>query len=305
MQLQRAATVFLTSVLLAACTTLAGNAEPLEIAITIDDLPVHGPIPTGQTSAEISNRLIATLTQAKVPATIFVNGSWTESEPATSPILGQWDEAGFQLANHGWSHRHLNEMELPEFEKELARNDELLRRYGGNWRWFRYPFLDEGETAEKRSEARRLLARHGYSVATVTMDFSDWAWTAPYARCLAKDDKAEILRLEDAYLTAARESADFSRKLSREVHGRDIPYVLLLHGGAMTSHMLPQLLELYREAGFSFVPLGAAQSDIAYRGEMDPKLPPPSQGLESAAHDKGVALPSRTSFAALLESSCR
>ena len=223
MRRKLAVTAVLCSGLLVACATTSGSPAPLRIAITIDDLPVHGPVPTGQTSAEISDRLIATLTQAKVPAMIFVNGQWTESEPATSQILVRWDEAGFQLANHGWSHRHLNEMELPEFERELVRNDELLRRYGGNWHWFRYPFLDEGETAEKRSAARRLLAGHGYHVASVTMDFSDWAWTAPYARCLAKGDKAAIQSLEDAYLKAARESADFSRTLSRDVHGRDIP----------------------------------------------------------------------------------
>lgn len=304
MRRKLAVTAVLCLGLLSACATTSGSPAPLQIAITIDDLPVHGPVPTGQTSAENSDRLIATLTQAKAPAMIFVNGHWTETEPATSQILAHWDEAGFQLANHGWSHRHLNEMELPEFERELVRNDQLLRRYGGNWRWFRYPFLDEGETAEKRSAARRLLAGHGYSVASVTMDFSDWAWTAPYARCLAKGDKAAIQSLEDAYLKAARESADFSRTLSRDVHGRDIPYVLLLHGGAMTSHMMPRLLEMYRDLGFSFVPLAEAQSDAAYREEMDPSLPPRSQGLEGLAHEKGIALPPRTSVTALLESSC-
>ena len=179
-------------------------------------------------SGQTSDQLIATLARYKVPAVIFVNGIWTQTEPRTKDILERWDEAGFQLANHGWSHRHLSEISRTEFEAELVRNDELLAHYGGSWRWFRYPFLDEGDTSDKRTAARKLLAQRGYRVAAVTMDFSDWAWTAPYARCLSAGDKAAIAKLETAYLQAAREGIEYSRTLSYDVFNRDIPYVLLL-----------------------------------------------------------------------------
>ena len=292
-------------IILAGCATADAGRAPLRLAITIDDLPVHGPVPAGQSSEQISDQLIATLARYDLPAIIFVNGIWTQTEPPTKAILERWNEAGFQLANHGWSHRHLSEISGTEFEAELVRNDELLARYGGSWRWFRYPFLDEGDTSDKRTAGRKLLAQRGYRVAEVTMDFSDWAWTAPYARCLSAGDKSAIAKLESAYLQAARESIEYSRTLSNKTFNRDIPYVLLLHGGAMTAHMLPQLVELYRAKRFQFVTLEEAQSDAAYREDMDPALPARGQGLEGRAREKSVPLPQRTSYSEMLESICR
>ena len=77
-----------------------------------------------------------------------------------------------------------------------------------DWHWFRYPFLDEGKDGRSEPRARAVLAKHGYRVAGVTMGFSDWAWTEPYARCLAKHDSAASRMLERLYLQAAREKAD-------------------------------------------------------------------------------------------------
>ena len=300
----RAAIGLMMPFFMAGCATANADRAPLRMTITIDDVPVHGPVPAGQSSGQISDQLIATLAQNEVPAVIFVNGIWTQTEPRTKDILERWDEAGFQLANHGWSHQHLSEISRAEFEAELLRNDELLAHYGGSWRWFRYPFLDEGDTPDKRIAARKLLAQHGYRVAAVTMDFGDWAWTAPYARCLSASDKAAIAKLETAYLQAAREGIEYSRTLSHDVFNRDIPYVLLLHGGAMTAHMLPQLIELYRTARFQFVTLEEAQSDAAYREDVDPDLPARGQGLEGRAREKSVPLPPRASYSKMLESVC-
>src|SRR4029079_19670194 len=133
-------------------------------------------------------------------------------------------------------------------------NARLLRPLStGDWRWFRYPFLDEGESAEKRSASREVLARHGYKVAAVTMDFSDWAWTGPYARCRDSRDDAAVKGLEDLYPQAARESIGYYRQLSRTLYGRDIPFVLLLHISAFEARMLPRVVKLYRHEGVCFL----------------------------------------------------
>src|SRR3546814_8372208 len=58
----------------------------------------------------------------------------------------------------------------------------------GDWHWLRYPYLAEGETPDKWQAARRFLAGHGYRIASVTMSFGDYAWAAPYARCVAAQE---------------------------------------------------------------------------------------------------------------------
>lgn len=301
--------VLLVGFALAACaTTPEPGRDNLRIAITIDDLPRHGERPLGETSLGVARDVIAALEGASVTnAYGFVNGHWTDEGADYARVLAAWDSAGLPLANHGWSHRHLSEMTLAEFEQEVARNEPLLEMVsdGEEWRWFRYPFLDEGKSVEKRSGSRRVLARRGYRIADVTMDSNDWQWTAPYARCTAAGDEAAIAWLEQSFLHSQGESIGYYRSLSRSVYGRDIPYVLLLHISAFEGRMLPRLLALYRDQGFRFVSLAEAQSDPAYAAANDPALPAEPKGLEGKAAAKGIGLPPRTDYAPTLEAICR
>jgi peptidoglycan/xylan/chitin deacetylase (PgdA/CDA1 family) len=293
---------------LAGCASVPRSwSEQPSIAITIDDLPVHGPLPKSETPVSVARDVIAALKAGHVEAYGFINGQWTDREPATMQVLTDWRAAGLPLANHGWAHRHLNEMSVSEFESELVGNEPLLTRLaaGEDWRWFRYPFLDEGETPQKRAAARAVLAKHQYKIAAVTMDFSDWQWTGVYARCKDAADDAAIARLEQLYLDSARESIGYYRGLSRSVYGRDIPYVLLLHVSAFEARMLPRLLKLYRDQGFRFVSLPEAQADPAYADQLRPDLPAEPQGLENKATARGLRLPSRTDYAALVEPMCK
>jgi hypothetical protein len=51
---------------LASCATPQGGTQP-EIAITVDDLPVHAPYPPGVTPDQVTAQMIAALTAARVP----------------------------------------------------------------------------------------------------------------------------------------------------------------------------------------------------------------------------------------------
>src|SRR5205814_7963121 len=188
-----------------------------QIAITIDDLPVHAPYPPGVTANRVNAQIVAALTAAHVPAMGFLNGVGVEQHPETMQALMQWHSAGLVVGNHTWSHPHLSGMTAAEFEKEVTRNEPILRQIGGgtDWHWFRYPFLDEGENLAKRMAGRQVLARHGYRVAAVTMSFSDWQWTAPYARCTAVKDTAAVAELERMYLASTRENIATSRDTAR------------------------------------------------------------------------------------------
>jgi peptidoglycan-N-acetylglucosamine deacetylase len=291
---------------IALASSPAQAARAPEIALTFDDLPLHGPIPAGETPEWVGSAVITALTRAHVPAYGFVNAHWTVDQPGTIDVLKAWRAAGLPLGNHTWSHKHLSEMTAAEFEDEVARNEPVLQQLaaGTDWRWLRYPFLDEGKDSAQRDAARQVLARRGYKIADVTMDFGDWQWTAPYARCRAAHDDASVAQLEQMYLSAAREAITFYRGLSHQLYGRDIPYVILLHESAFEARMLPQLIGVFRSAGFRFVAMPVAESDPYYADRVHPERPAGPAGLVNHALAAGIKLPPHTDYAAKLAAMC-
>lgn len=298
------------ALLVLGCATAAPPAADgaPQLAITMDDLPVHGTLPEGETRATVAERIVAAFRAAGVPEVYgFANGAHLEREPESASALSAWTAAGYPLGNHTWSHRNLNELSAEEFEAEIIRNEALLQRYdpGGDWRWFRYPYLAEGRDPARRDSVRAVLARRGYRIAAVTMDFSDWQWNDAYARCHAGGDPGALRELESAYLEAVREGIARSRALSRALYGRDVPYVLLTHISPFNGRMMPRVLDVYRAEGFRFTTLAAAQSDSIYRADTDPALPAGPTSLEQRARAAGLEVPRGTDRTAWLELVCR
>jgi len=283
------------------------TAHP-RIAFTFDDLPAHGPLPAGETRAEIATKILAALRDAHVPFTYgFVNGATLESEPQDLPVLQAWRAAGNPLGSHTWSHMNLDQNSLEDFEANITRNEPLLSKMMDNedWRWFRFPYLAEGFTPAKHDGIRAFLAQHGYKIADVTMSFDDYLWNDPYARCVAKSDSTSIAQLQTTYLAAAAANFDFYRQLSQSLYKRDIPYVLLMHIGAFDAEMLPKLLDLYRSRGVQFITLPEAERDPFYRVDKYPKLPPAPEDLEAAMLKRKMSVPPEPVTTIQFDSLCR
>ena len=264
------------------------------MAITFDDLPAHGPLPPGETRMEVISKIVAALREAHMPPTYgFANGALVEERPSDIEVLRAWRAAGNPLGNHTWSHMNLNQHSAEEFEKDLVRNEVLLQTLmaTSDWKWLRFPYLAEGDSPEKRAAVRQFLGGRGYRIAGVTMSFGDYLWTDPYARCSAKGDSKAISALRSAFLSAAAENIDYYRSMSQLLYGRDIPYVLLMHVGALDAEMLPELLRLYKANGFEFVTLPEAEADSFYINDMDPRVADGADTLENAMAARHLETP--------------
>ena len=250
-------------------------ASAQEVALTFDDLPAHGPLPPGMTRLEVAKNIIATLKAANAPQVYgFINAAKLEQVPQDRAVLEEWRAAGYLLGNHTWSHMSLTDNTVGAFEKDIAANEPALRSLMGkeDWHWFRYPYLWEGESLDKRNAVRAYLKDHGYRVAQVTLDFEDYAWNEPYARCVEKNDQKAIAWLKSSYLDTARQYIELDQKMSQMVFGRDVKHVMLLHLGGFDAMMLPQLLDLLKQEGFKLVTLDEAESDPAYQSNPNAGL---------------------------------
>ncbi|MGB7354593.1 MAG: polysaccharide deacetylase family protein, partial [Acidobacteriaceae bacterium] len=289
-----------------------GKAKPAkkakQVAITFDDLPVHGPLPPGETRLEVAQQVIRALQAARVPPTYgFVNGQRVEDHPSTVDVLAAWRKAGFPLGNHTWSHENLDQVSLDEFENNIQKNEPLLelQMKDADWHWFRFPYLAEGNTLEKKTGIRVYLAEHSYKIAGVTMSFDDYNWNEPYARCSEKHDAVKIHWLEFSYLRAAEDDIAYRHAMAEQLFGHDIPYVLLMHIGAFDARMLPRLLAMYRRRGFAFISLENAEKDPFYKYDVDPRLLPGPDMLEEAMELKHLPVPKHADYQPELEKACR
>jgi len=258
------------------------------VALTFDDLPAAGPLPPGKTRAEIAETLTSELKAKAMEGTYgFVNGRKLEGNPDAAKALRIWVDGGMNIGSHTWSHPGLTSepafKPLPqeEYIADVSRNEPVLQEYAQlrDWKWFRYPFLQEGDTVEKRRAVRKYLFEHGYRIAEVTLDFEDYAWNDAYARCAAKADAApakaianSIDWLKQSYLETAREYIDLGREEQIIAFGHEMPNVMLLHATAFTTLMLPDLIDLLREQGFRFAGLAEVESDPAYAKDPDAGL---------------------------------
>ena len=257
----------------------AAAGSTREVALTFDDLPAHGPLPPGMTRVDIANSIIRALQAAHAPETYgFVSAKGLEQEPSSAAVLQLWRAAGFHLGNHTFSHMDPNANSLDSFEQDIIAIEPVLKEHAANddWHWLRFPFLHEGDTPAKHRAIGEFLTEHRYRVAEVTLSFGDYAYNAPYARCLAKNDQQGIEQLKQSYIEGASQSIDQGKALSTLVFGRDIKHIMLLHIGGFETVMLPQLLELLKHRGFTLITLPDAQSDPAY--SLHPDLPSSWEG---------------------------
>ena len=274
---------------LALCCAVA-VADPgvkLKVALTFDDLPLNGLLPEGAHKSDYARDTVKVLKKHRIPPSYgFINARALERDPDGAAALQVWVDGGNPLGNHTYTHLDLTKNSVEDFQREILRNEPVLellmppiqKTVGGthDWRWFRYPYLHEGDTLEKRRAVRAFLSTNGYRIAQTTLDFEDYLWNSAYARCVMRKDESSIQWLKESYGTAAREFTRFQVQNARELFGRDIHHVMLLHLGAFSSTILPDLLTILEAEGFEIVTLEEAQKDAAY--DFDPDFADPRGG---------------------------
>ena len=269
-----------TMLLLAAPAALAvehgqSTKAPLrQIAVTIDDLPwaTLGDA-TPATIAQHHPRLIAAMTEAGIPLIGFVNEgklvSGGKVDTARVHLLKDWVDAGFDLGNHSYGHSDLHEVGLEAYESDILRGEVFLRpllaERNKKPEWFRHPYLRAGRTLEDKAALHAFLAEHGYRVAPVTVDTSDWVWATAYRKAIAAGDSASMTRLRDEYVPYMVSKVDYFEDQSILLLGYNLPQILLMHANEINADTFGPLIAAIRARGYEFIDLGTAMKDPAYQ----------------------------------------
>lgn len=243
-----------------------------EVAITFDDLPVISTLQDDKSWGEITRKLLATMTTNKVPVVGFVNESklYTENklDPDRISLLKGWLDAGLELGNHTFSHHSLNSTPLSDFESDMLRGEEVTRglmtERRRNLRYFRHPFLHTGRSIETRQQFEAFLHTHGYRVAPVTIDNSDWIFARAYDNARDASDRQAMQRVAQAYVPYMEAKFAYFESQSVRLFGREIKQVLLLHANSINADHFGEIVAMLRRRGYKFITLQNALTDSAY-----------------------------------------
>lgn len=246
--------------------SFAREQRTTEIAITMDD-PKPDEL-AGVPGSEINRRILKNLAEERITAALFVTGMRIDN-PAGSALIGDWDAAGHRICNHTYSHRNYCAPEMPyqSFVADFLKNEPVIRKYKNFTRLFRYPFLKEGETAEKRDGFRTFLRQHGYRVGHVTVDASDWYIDARMRERLKKEPKADTTPYRDYYIAHMRDRASFYLQLARDVLGHDIRHTVLIHHNLLNALYLGDMMRALREDGWKWIDAPQAFADPVFQRE--------------------------------------
>jgi len=250
---------------------------PKQVAITIDDLPRSGSgiISTFPDLQRFTKALLAPLASAHIPFIGFVNErSRANLTPAQlRRLLDIWLDSGGDLGNHTATHPDLNRTPLEKYEQDILAGETVTRAAlearGRRLRYFRHPFLHAGQDPDTKHRLEQWLPAHGYTVAPVTLDNSDYIFASVYAAALQHGDHKKADGILAEYIAYMQSIVDFFDGRSIEVLGRRLPQTLLIHASELNRDAMPALLDMFRKSGYAFVSLDEALNDPAYREPDD------------------------------------
>ena len=244
----------------------ASFAQKIEVALTFDDFPFVPEIPADYSRIELVTKLMEVLKKHQIEGAVaFVNASRVEQSAEGRYILASWIKGGHFLGNHTWSHLDLNKTSFADFIADIVKNHIFLKDYGQNFLpYFRFPFLHEGNTQEKRDSVRDHLFSNYYRIAQVTVDFSDWVWNQPFIRCLGTKDEAELAWLRESFVSESIENLKVAQLLSKYLFNRQIKHIALIHPYAMSVEQLDLVLTSWKARGVKFISMEEATRDPVY-----------------------------------------
>jgi peptidoglycan-N-acetylglucosamine deacetylase len=267
------AVAFLCIIAPGECETRSADVSPriIRLAVTVDDLPAHAGLAPGWTRAAVASAMLHALHDNGISQAYgFANGYMEKYEPGVDQVLRQWLEAGYPLGNHTYDHLNLAEVPSQTYIANIASLDRLLQTIAPNHplirrrHVFRYPYLAEGDTLEKRNAVRSYLFRNGYSIGEVTTDFNDWAWNDAYVRCAGQNNKDTMAWLEAHVIPDAEWHLDGSAAMAYRLFHRNVPQILVVHLGVFEAVMLDKILKDLSTHGVKYITLNEALSDAVY-----------------------------------------
>lgn len=227
-----------------------GFAVQRSIALTIDDLPF-----VGESKNAHLERIIQALTSNKVPATGFIIAGEVRAD--NWPMLQKFRDSGFGLGNHTLTHANLNKMTVEAYIQEIQKSDKILSSVLTKPKYFRFPYLVEGQGSKKEKIMHYLFSKN-YRIAPITIDSKDFIFNQLLLSVPEKERRFFLNVLKPCYIDFIWEQTKKAEEQQASGKKPQPPQILLIHANLLNAYVLPDIIQMYRENGYAFVSLKQA-----------------------------------------------
>ena len=187
-------------------------------------------------------------------------------------LLRRWLVAGHELGNHSASHLDLTTTASDTYISDVEAGRAGLAGFlaaedNRHVRFFRFPYLDEGETTAKLDAVRAYLARSGQRNLPVTIDDQDWEFEKPWVEARRKNDNKETERIGDEYQEALHVEIRDQEAKGDRLFGRTVPQILLLHANEVGAAQWDSLFTWLERRGYRFATADEVLADAVFKDE--------------------------------------
>ena len=265
----------LKKIILSLCLGLSNVAIAKSVALSFDD----GLDPSINSEAQqINENILSTLKQNKIHAIFYPSISKIGGAEGLN-IVSNWGKQGHRIGNHGNLHLNLNknEVNLPDYLQDMQEGHQAFSSLEGFVPRYRFPFLKEGNTLEKRDGVRKWLTINNYQSGAVSIDASDWYYNQLFLKYQQEKDQASLEKLKQAYIFHLLDRAKYYDNLALETLGRSPKHVLLLHVRAINAAWLRDIINSFKAEGWEFIDSDTVYQDAIYK--VQPNLLPAGESI--------------------------
>lgn len=217
--------------------------------------------------------IIAGLKRHEIPAIGFVQGAaifdGEKSYPARTDAVRMWRDQGFEIGIGGYRHIWFYDNSVEDYIANAEKNEKITKQILAEknmpLKYFSYPFLNTGKTADDKNRFENWLGERGLKSVKYTIDNQEWMYSYAYDEAVNNRDDAAKNRIRAEFLDYMSKMFDHYEAYSQELFGRDINQTIVLTPSRLVADASDDLYGMIENRGYRFVSMDEAQADEAYQ----------------------------------------
>ncbi|MGI8882676.1 MAG: M56 family metallopeptidase [Pyrinomonadaceae bacterium] len=184
-------------------------------------------------------------------------------------VVRMWRDAGLEVGIGGFRHLWFYDTPVEDYIANTERNEKIVKEIQAEknlpLKYFSYPFLNTGRTAEDRTRFENWLAERGLSSVKYTIDNQEWMYSYAYDAARNDNDLRAMQEIRREFLDYMTKMFDHYEAYSAEMFGRDVSQTMVLTPSRLVADTADEFFGMIEKRGYQFVSMEEAQKDEAYQ----------------------------------------